>query len=171
MARKHPTKMQRVSRADAGISIKCPLLGPRSSSVVSIAFVARSCNQATAAPAQASMPDYGSADRLPGCRRQSPPRRCKTPTPTAAPPPAIPPANASRSLPQIKICCPKIQRACPSAYPNACMTILMWQDTLSVLVATCRGRARVGVSASAADWPKRIRDMQYVDRDDFAAAH
>eukprot|EP01046_Picozoa_sp_COSAG06_P007323 COSAG06_NODE_357_length_16856_cov_7.212687_1_plen_76_part_10 len=32
---------------------------------------------------------------------------------------------------------------------------------LSVLVA--RGRARVSVSASAADWPKRIRDMQYVD--------
>jgi hypothetical protein len=27
------------------------------------------------------------------------------------------------------------------------------------------------VSASAADWPKRIRDMQYVDHDDFAAAH
>eukprot|EP01046_Picozoa_sp_COSAG06_P024147 COSAG06_NODE_1952_length_7992_cov_4.274294_11_plen_113_part_00 len=40
----------------------------------------------------------------------------------------------------------------------------VWQDTLSVLVA--RGRARVSVSASAADWPKRIRDMQYV-----AAAH
>ena len=34
----------------------------------------------------------------------------------------------------------------------------VWQDTLSVLVA--RGRARVSVSASAADWPKRIRDMQ-----------
>jgi hypothetical protein len=45
----------------------------------------------------------------------------------------------------------------------------VWQDTLSVLVA--RGRARVSVSASAADWPKRIRDMQYVDHDDFAAAH
>jgi hypothetical protein len=27
------------------------------------------------------------------------------------------------------------------------------------------------VSASAADWPERIRDMQYVDHDDFAAAH
>eukprot|EP01046_Picozoa_sp_COSAG06_P012442 COSAG06_NODE_730_length_12734_cov_8.227859_4_plen_96_part_00 len=45
----------------------------------------------------------------------------------------------------------------------------VWQDTLSVLVA--RGRARVSVSASAANWPKRIRDMQYVDHDDFAAAH
>jgi hypothetical protein len=45
----------------------------------------------------------------------------------------------------------------------------VWQDTLSVLVA--RGRARVSVSASAADWPERIRDMQYVDHDDFAAAH
>ena len=45
----------------------------------------------------------------------------------------------------------------------------VWQDTLSVLVA--RGRARVSVSASAADWPKRIRDMQYVDHDDFAVAH
>eukprot|EP01046_Picozoa_sp_COSAG06_P005328 COSAG06_NODE_237_length_19433_cov_92.613961_16_plen_56_part_00 len=32
-------------------------------------------------------------------------------------------------------------------------------------------RARVSVSASAADWPKRIRDMQYVDHDDFAVAH
>jgi hypothetical protein len=46
----------------------------------------------------------------------------------------------------------------------------VWQDTLSVLVT--RGRGRVSVCASAADWPKRIRDMQqYVDRDDFAAAH
>jgi hypothetical protein len=45
----------------------------------------------------------------------------------------------------------------------------VWQDTLSVLVA--RGRARVSVSASAADWPKRIRDMQYVDHGGFAAAH
>jgi hypothetical protein len=44
-----------------------------------------------------------------------------------------------------------------------------WQGTLSVLVA--RGRACVGVSASAADWPKRIRDMQYVGQGDFAAAH
>ena len=47
----------------------------------------------------------------------------------------------------------------------------VWQDTLFVLVARPRGRARVSVPASAADWPKRIRDMQYVDRDDFAAAH
>ena len=39
----------------------------------------------------------------------------------------------------------------------------------TVLVA--KGRARVSVSASAADWPERTRDMQYVDHDDFAAAH
>ena len=42
------------------------------------------------------------------------------------------------------------------------------------ILTTCkwtRGRARVSVSASAADWPKRIRDMQYVDHDDFAVAH
>jgi hypothetical protein len=45
----------------------------------------------------------------------------------------------------------------------------LWQDTLSALVA--RGRARVSVSASAANWPERIRGMQYVDHDDFAAAH
>eukprot|EP01046_Picozoa_sp_COSAG06_P122387 COSAG06_NODE_70071_length_194_cov_18.557895_1_plen_25_part_10 len=25
------------------------------------------------------------------------------------------------------------------------------------------------MSASAADWPERIRDMQYADHDDFAA--
>ena len=35
--------------------------------------------------------------------------------------------------------------------PNA------WKNTISVLVA--KGRARVGVAASAADWPKRIRDL------------
>ena len=40
-----------------------------------------------------------------------------------------------------------------------------------VTVLVARGRARVSVSASAADWPKRIRDMQYVDHDDFAVAH
>ena len=45
----------------------------------------------------------------------------------------------------------------------------VWQDTLSVLVA--KGRARDSVSASAADWPKRVRDMQYVGHDDFAVAH
>ena len=36
-----------------------------------------------------------------------------------------------------------------------------WYDTLSVLVA--KGRAKVGVAAAAADWSKRIRDMQYAD--------
>jgi hypothetical protein len=46
---------------------------------------------------------------------------------------------------------------------------LVWQDTPSVLVA--RGRARVSVPASAADWPGRIRDVKYVDHDDSAAAH
>ena len=34
-----------------------------------------------------------------------------------------------------------------------------WYDTMSILVA--KGRAKVGVAASAADWSKRIRDMQY----------
>ena len=44
----------------------------------------------------------------------------------------------------------------------------VWFDTLSVLVA--RGRAQVGVAAGAAaatDWPKRIRDMRYVDHEDY----
>ena len=39
-----------------------------------------------------------------------------------------------------------------------------WYDTLSVLVA--KGRAKVGVAAAAADWSKRIRDMQYADYED-----
>ena len=49
----------------------------------------------------------------------------------------------------------------------------VWQDTLCVLGLVARGRARVSVSASAAGWPKqkRVRDMQYVDHDDFAVAH
>ena len=38
-----------------------------------------------------------------------------------------------------------------------------WFDSLSVLVA--RGRAKVS-AAAASDWPKRIRDMQYVDVED-----
>ena len=41
----------------------------------------------------------------------------------------------------------------------------VWRDTLSVLVA--RGRAQVSVAAAVADWPKRIRDMRYVDHEDF----
>ena len=40
-----------------------------------------------------------------------------------------------------------------------------WYDTLSVLVA--KGRAQVGVAASSGDWPKRIRDMQYTDHEDY----
>ena len=39
-----------------------------------------------------------------------------------------------------------------------------WYDTLSILVA--KGRAKVGVAAAAADWSKRIRDMQYADYED-----
>ena len=40
----------------------------------------------------------------------------------------------------------------------------VWFDSLSVLVA--RGRAKVSAAAAASDWPKRIRDMQYMDVDD-----
>jgi hypothetical protein len=29
----------------------------------------------------------------------------------------------------------------------------------------------MAMQSAAADWPKRIRDMKYVDHDDFAAAH
>eukprot|EP01043_Picozoa_sp_COSAG02_P052488 COSAG02_NODE_5663_length_4144_cov_59.133251_3_plen_95_part_00 len=43
-----------------------------------------------------------------------------------------------------------------------------WRTTISVLVA--KGRARVGVAASAADWPKRIRDMQFLDHEGYATA-
>ena len=39
-----------------------------------------------------------------------------------------------------------------------------WFDSLSVLVA--RGRAKVSAAAAASDWPKRIRDMQYLDVED-----
>ena len=64
---------------------------------------------------------------------------------------------------------PRRQPAHLTAASRCCRFSSVWQDTLSVLVA--RGRARVSVSASVADWPKRIRDMKYVDHDDFAAAH
>ena len=37
------------------------------------------------------------------------------------------------------------------------------RTTISVLVA--KGRARVGVAAAATDWPKRIRDLQFLDHD------
>jgi len=43
-----------------------------------------------------------------------------------------------------------------------------WKNTISVLVA--KGRARVGVVASAADWPKRIRDLQFLDHEGYATA-
>ena len=38
-----------------------------------------------------------------------------------------------------------------------------WKTKVSVLVA--KGRARVGVAASVADWPKRIRDLQFLDHE------
>ena len=43
-----------------------------------------------------------------------------------------------------------------------------WKATISVLVA--KGRARVGVAAAAADWPKGIRDLQFLDREGYATA-
>ena len=43
-----------------------------------------------------------------------------------------------------------------------------WKATISVLVA--KGRARVGVAAAAADWPRRIRDSQFLDHEGYAAA-
>lgn len=39
-----------------------------------------------------------------------------------------------------------------------------WYDTLPVLVA--KGRAKVSVAASEADWSKRIREMQYANYED-----
>ena len=39
-----------------------------------------------------------------------------------------------------------------------------WRGTISVLVA--RGRAQVGVHAAKSEWPKRIRDSQFMDYDD-----
>ena len=39
---------------------------------------------------------------------------------------------------------------------------------IETLVA--KGRARVGVAASVADWPKRIRDLQFLDHEGYAAA-
>ena len=38
-----------------------------------------------------------------------------------------------------------------------------WRTTISVLVA--KGRARVGVAAAATDWPKRVRDLQFLDHE------
>ena len=38
-----------------------------------------------------------------------------------------------------------------------------WRTTISVLVA--KGRARVGVAGAATDWPKRIRDLQFLDHE------
>ena len=43
-----------------------------------------------------------------------------------------------------------------------------WKTTISVLVA--KGRARVGVAASVADWPKRIRDLQFLDHEGYSTA-
>ena len=43
-----------------------------------------------------------------------------------------------------------------------------WRTTISVLVA--KGRARVGVAAAAADWPKRIRDLQFLDHEGYTTA-
>ena len=39
-----------------------------------------------------------------------------------------------------------------------------WRTTISVLLA--KGKARVGVAASVADWSKRIRDLQFLDHED-----
>ena len=39
--------------------------------------------------------------------------------------------------------------------------------TISVLLA--KGRARVSVADAATDWPKRIRDMQYLDHESIVA--
>jgi hypothetical protein len=64
-------------------------------------------------------------------------------------------------------------RSIQASMHHACMVLYHWSsgqfsstwyDTMSILVA--RGRAKVGVAASAADWSKRIRDMQYADYDD-----
>ena len=65
----------------------------------------------------------------------------------------------------------------PAPYPGfflsrqrlACLTYpgrldFTWYDTLSVLVA--KGRAKVSVAASEADWSKRICEMQYADYED-----
>ena len=43
-----------------------------------------------------------------------------------------------------------------------------WKTTIPVLVA--KGRARVGVAASAADWSKRIRDLQFLDHEGYSTA-
>ena len=42
----------------------------------------------------------------------------------------------------------------------------IWLDTLSVLVARGRAQVSVPVAAAVTDWPKRIRDMRYVDHED-----
>ena len=40
-----------------------------------------------------------------------------------------------------------------------------------VTVLVAKGRARVGVAAAArADWPKRIRDLQFLDHEGYATA-
>ena len=36
-----------------------------------------------------------------------------------------------------------------------------------VTVLVARGRAQVSIAAVVADWPKRIRDMRYVDHEDY----
>ena len=42
-----------------------------------------------------------------------------------------------------------------------------WVNAISVLLA--KGRARVSVADAATDWPKRIRDMQYLDHESIVA--
>ena len=49
--------------------------------------------------------------------------------------------------------------------PASIYSSAVWRDTLSVLVA--RGRAQASVATAVADWPKRIRDMRYVDHEDY----
>ena len=44
---------------------------------------------------------------------------------------------------------------------------------LSVLLLyslVARGRAQVSVAAAVTDWPKRIREMWYVDHEDYGGA-
>ena len=63
------------------------------------------------------------------------------------------------SLGLSRACLPLTAVAQRSAkFPSTCY------DTLSILVA--KGRARVSVAASEADWSKRIREMQYADYED-----
>ena len=76
-------------------------------------------------------------------------------------------ACASRSLGRLALVAPTCLPAAASVSIYTILsryTLTTWYDTLSVLVA--KGRARVSVAASEADWSKRIREMQYADYED-----